>query len=79
VAKTLPIADLSTHPRPYVGIEALADYLEISPRTVYHHIERGLLQAVKIGGSLKIPLSAAQSYASGSHRGPGSNSNGTPP
>lgn len=59
-----PIKDLATHPRPFVSIGALAEYLEISPRTVYHHIEKGTLKANKIGGRLKIPLEEAQRFAS---------------
>jgi len=68
MAKTLPITDLATHPKPHVSIDALAEYLEISPRTVYHHIERGKLQAVKVGGVLRIPLDEARRYASGETR-----------
>lgn len=61
---TTPIKDLATHPKPFVTIEALAEYLEVSPRTLYHHIEKGSLKANKVGGLLKIPLEEARRFAS---------------
>lgn len=60
----MEIADLKTHPKAFVNIEEYAEYLEVSPRTVYHNIEKGALAAVKVGGLLKIPIEEARRFAS---------------
>lgn len=62
---TPAILDLATYTKPYVTPRALADYLGLSYRTIYHHIDKGTIQAVKIGGTLKIPLVEARKFASG--------------
>lgn len=62
--------DLDTYAKPYVRLQDLAGLLGISPRTVYHHIEKGTLKAVKIGGLLRIPIAEARKYAAGTPRPP---------
>jgi excisionase family DNA binding protein len=58
------ITDLEKHPKNYVSIDQLADYVGVSRRTVYNHIDKGTLKAVKVGGSLRIPVEEAKRYVS---------------
>jgi excisionase family DNA binding protein len=60
----MDIKDISTHPKAFVTLEAFADYLEVSPRTLYHNIDKGALKAVKVGGLLRIPIEEARKYCS---------------
>jgi excisionase family DNA binding protein len=61
----MTIVDLKTHPKPFVTVAELIDYTEVPKRTMYHHIEKGVLKAVKIGGCLKIPIEEARRYVKG--------------
>lgn len=58
-----PIADLATYPGRYVRPAALALYLGLPRRTIYHHIEKGALTVVKRGGVILIKKAVAQAYA----------------
>lgn len=60
----MKITDLATHPKPFVSVAEFIAYTEIPRRTMYHHIERGTLQAVKMGGTLKIPIAEARRFVS---------------
>ena len=60
----MEIKDLASHPKAFVNIEELASYLEVSPRTIYHNIEKGALAAVKVGGLIRIPVEEARRFAS---------------
>lgn len=62
-ARTVPIRDLATWPHPTVRPRQLADYLGISRRTIYRHIETGVLRTVKRGGLRLIRLADARAYA----------------
>ncbi len=57
-----PLTDLATYPCQYVRPQQLAVYTDQSIRTIYHHIEKGALRAVKIGKSLRIPTKVARQY-----------------
>lgn len=65
----MTITDLTTHPKPFVTVAELMDYTEVPRRTMYHHIEKGVLKAIKIGGCLKIPIDEARRYVRGSAPG----------
>ena len=54
------ITDLSTHPSAYVHPAELADYLGMSRRTVYYWIAKGAIVAVKVSGTLLIPIAEAR-------------------
>ena len=57
-----PLTDLSTFPHKYVRPQQLAFYANVPVRTIYHHISKGALRAVKIVGSLRIPIDVARAY-----------------
>lgn len=61
--RTPLIDDLSTYQRKFVTPIQLAAYVGVSRRTIYHHIEKGALHAVKRGGALRIPIAVAREYA----------------
>lgn len=63
-----PLIDLATHPHKYVRPRDLAVYCVVSLRTIYHHIDKGALHAVRIGGVLRIPIESARAYAGVSSR-----------
>lgn len=58
----MQIKDLDTHPKPFVTVAEFIAYTEIPRRTMYHHIEHGKLKAVKMGGTLKIPIAEARRF-----------------
>lgn len=58
------LTDLQTFQNKYVRPKQLAMYVDVSIRTIYHHIDKGALRAVKIGGILRIPIADARRYAS---------------
>lgn len=57
------IDTLATHPGKFVSPRQLAEYLNVDPRTIYYHIDKGALRARRIGGVLRIPIAEARSYA----------------
>lgn len=60
------IADLTTYRGRFVSPLQLAEYVGITRRTIYHHIEKGALQVVRPGGkcgSLRIRIDEARRYA----------------
>lgn len=59
-----PLTDIKTYPGKYVRPQQLAVYVDIPLRTIYHHINKGALRAVKIGKTLRIPIDEARSYVS---------------
>lgn len=61
--RTSLIADLATYRRKFVTPIQLAAYVGVTRRTIYHHIEKGALRAVKRGGALRIPIRDARDYA----------------
>lgn len=61
--RTPEISDLSTYRRRYVTPMQLADYIGITRRTIYHHIDKGALAVVRIGGVLRIRTTEARRYA----------------
>lgn len=74
----MTITDLKTHPKPFVTVAELIDYTEIPRRTMYHHIEKGALKAIKIGGCYKVPIEEARRYVQGSLPAPVEGKNGVP-
>ena len=60
----MTIHNLDTHPKRFVTPKEYAEYLEIHWRTVYSYIERGKLQAVRVGWVYKIPIEEARRFAS---------------
>lgn len=58
-----PLIDLRTYPHKYVRLQALSTYVDVPIRTIYYHIQKGALHAVKIGGSLRVPIQTAREYA----------------
>lgn len=60
----LPTIDnLATHRTKFVRPRQLARYLGIPIRTIYHHIEKGALPAIRRGGVLVIRIETAREYA----------------
>lgn len=57
------IRDLATHPYPYVTVQELAECLRVHPETIYRHIEKGALRAVRIGAAVRISIVEACRYA----------------
>lgn len=60
------IEDLSTYRRAYVTPAQLADYVQVSRRMIYKHIEKGALKARRIGNVVRIKRRDALVYAEGS-------------
>jgi excisionase family DNA binding protein len=60
---TRAIPDLRTYRKRFVTPIQLAEYVGVTRRTIYTHIEKGALPAKKIGGVIRIPTSAAREYA----------------
>lgn len=60
---TVPVDDLETHPKKFVSVIQLAGYLSVSRRTLYYHINKGALRAVKRVGVIRIPIEEARRYA----------------
>jgi len=60
--RTPPI-DLATTTRRYITLGQLAEYMSVSRRTLYYHIDKGALLVVKRGGVIRIKLPVACAYA----------------
>lgn len=56
------LTDFDTYPHKYVRPQVLATYIDIPLRTIYYHIQKGALSAVKVGGVLRIPIQIARAY-----------------
>jgi excisionase family DNA binding protein len=54
--------DLRTTTRPYVSPLALAEFLDVSRRSIYHFVEKGALPAIRVGRQLRIPTDAARQF-----------------
>jgi len=46
----------------YYRVNALAEMFDVSPATVYRAIRNGQLDAVRIGGSVRVPESALAGF-----------------
>ena len=57
-----PLTDLRTYPNKYVRPQQLAEYVDVPIRTIYYHINKGALRAVRIGKRLRIPIRNARQY-----------------
>lgn len=57
-----PIKDLQTYPKKYVSPMQLAEYIGVTRRTIYHHIEKGALGAVRRMGVVRIHVAEARRY-----------------
>lgn len=57
-----PLTDLRTYPCKYIRPQDLSKYVDVPIRTIYHHITKGALHAVKIGKTLRIPIEDARVY-----------------
>lgn len=58
--KRVPIADLATHPAPYLTIGELADYWNVSRNQIRRYVLSGEVPALRLGPNLcRIPTSAA--------------------
>ena len=58
----LPIIDLSSYERKYLSPIQLAEYAGVTRRTIYNHLDKGALRAVKVGGVLRIHVAEARRY-----------------
>lgn len=58
----MTISNLDNYPCPFVTPKALADYLLVSPRTIYAWIDKGALQAQKFEGTVRIPTEEAKRF-----------------
>lgn len=58
-----PIENLATYRKRYVTPAQLADYVCITRRTIYHHIDKGAIRVVHVGGALRIRTTDARRYA----------------
>lgn len=59
----MTITNLATHPIRYLTVQELAEYLRLNERTIYYHIDKGALPAVRIGDSIRIRVEDARMYA----------------
>jgi excisionase family DNA binding protein len=48
--------------KPRLNVKEVAEFWGVDPRTVYRWIEKGVIVAVKKGGSLRIPRESALEY-----------------
>lgn len=46
----------------YYRVNALAEMFDVSPATIYRAIRNGQLDAVRIGGSVRVPKSALAGF-----------------
>lgn len=53
---TKPITDLSTYRGTYISPIQLANYVGVTRRTIYTHIEKGALRARKIGKGVRAAV-----------------------
>lgn len=56
------IRDINTHPEPHVTVIEFADYLTVSEDTVYRLVEKGALEGVRVGRSLRIKTESARMF-----------------
>lgn len=49
--------------RPYYKPQQIAVYFNVHVRTVYGWISEGKIEAVKVGGSMRIPRQAVKAFA----------------
>ena len=59
---TKPIHDLNAYPKKYLSPMQLANYIGVTRRTIYHHIEKGALRAVHRLGVVRIHVDEARRY-----------------
>ena len=57
-----PIRDLEHHPEAYVTVAELASYWRVTERTVQYQVQKGALQATRVGRSIRIRTVDAQAY-----------------
>lgn len=53
---------MQTESTRYVRVEAVADLFDVSKTTIYRAIRNGQLDAVRIGGSVRVPESALAGF-----------------
>ncbi len=58
----MTIANLDTYRGKYVAPVDFAEYLIVSPRCVYHWIEKGALRVVKFERTVRIPIEEARRF-----------------
>lgn len=46
----------------YLRVKAVAEMFDVSPSTIYRAIEAGQLDAIRIGGALRVPESAVAAF-----------------
>lgn len=57
------ILDLSTHQAKHVTVQELAEYWNVTPKTIYRHVDKGALQVLRLpGGDIRIPIEEARAY-----------------
>ena len=58
------ILDLDTHQAKFVTAQELADYWNVTVKTIYRHIEKGALPNTRKlpGGDIRIPIDEARRY-----------------
>ena len=56
------IRSLKDHPKTFVSVKELADYMEVSPRWIQNQIVKGALPARKFGRVLKIQIDDARDF-----------------
>ena len=58
------IRNLATHAQPFITVRQLANYWQVSVRTIERHIAKGALPVTRVGpfSRLRISIEAARAY-----------------
>ncbi len=56
------IRNIDTCRKPYIAPVDFAEYLQVTTRAVYHWIEKGALQAVRVERTVRIPIEEARRF-----------------
>ena len=63
MAAMAEIMDLDTHQSKHVTVNELAEYWNVTPKTIYRHIDKGALAMLRLpGGDIRIPIAEARTY-----------------
>ena len=67
---TMSTSVVENAPR-YLSPAEAAELFGVKRETIYRHVRRGLLPAVRLGGSIRIPADALTAALEGTRTGPG--------
>ena len=62
VGTPLTLHDFAVPYKPTFSPHEVADYFGVDARTIYREIEGGLLRALRVRGSLRIPMTELEAY-----------------